>query len=219
MSGTRLRLAPIVLEAFFVVLGVSLALAGSEWRARMADRDRAEHARVSILEEIRGNRDAVAASRAYHAGLMDSLSTRMAPGSVPPSMNVFREGFIRPTTALSTAWDAARATGAITNMDYEDVLVFSKLYAMQARYERSALEAGTVLYSEIMDVGVPGVAANYRNLSYIISGFWYLEGALLDEYDRTLAHFDPSGAIPSGADSSDVVPEVPPQEGSRQPDE
>ena len=95
----------------------------------------------------------------------------MPPGSAPPSPALFREGFIRPTTALTTAWDAASATGAISSMDYEEVPTFSKLYAMQSRNERSALEVGTVLYGEVMEGGVPGVVANYRNLMYLIGGF------------------------------------------------
>jgi hypothetical protein len=71
-------------------------------------------------------------------------------------------------------------------MDYDEVLAFSKLYAMQRRYERSAAEAGSVIYAEIMERGVPGVAANHRNLAYIIGAFYYLEEGLMGEYDRVL---------------------------------
>jgi hypothetical protein len=71
-------------------------------------------------------------------------------------------------------------------MDYGEVLAFSKLYAMQRRYDRSATEAGSVIYTAIMERGVPGVAANHRNLAYIIGAFYFLETELLDEYDRVL---------------------------------
>ena len=183
---SRFRLAPILLEASFVVLGVFLALVANEWRSDANARERATHARASIVEEIETNRAATAASHAYHGRLLDSLRTYFPPDHPPPSPTLFSRGFIRPITLLNTAWEAANATDAVGHMDYDEVLAFSKLYAMQRRYERSATEAGSVIYSEIMARGVPGVAANHRNLAYLIGAFYYLEEGLLEAYDEAL---------------------------------
>lgn len=202
MAERRIHLPSILLEAFFVVLGVSLALSGNEWRNRVNDQNRADRARMSIIDEVRSNREATLTSRAYHGQLLDSLRHYRAPESPPPSMELFRQGFFKPTTALTTAWDAASATDAISHMDYEDVLTFSKLYAFQSRYERTALEAGTVLYGKIMEDGLAGVTANHRNLSYIIGSFYYLENGLVEEYDRVLSEL---GEAP--ADSLSGEPE------------
>lgn len=182
----RFRLAPILLEAFFVVLGVFLALAANAWREDASARERAEHARFSIVEEIEVNRAATVSVLAYHQRLLDSLRLYAPAGHPPPSPVLFDRGFLRPTTLLSTAWEAASATDAVNHMDYQEVLAFSQLYAMQRRYERSALEAGSVLYGEIMARGTHGVAANHRNLSHIIMAFSYLERELLAAYDETM---------------------------------
>ena len=187
MPAPSFRLAPILLEAGFVVLGVFLALVANEWRADANAREHAEAARASIVEELETNRAAVAASAAYHEALVDSLGARMAPGSRAPSAALFSDGFVRPATVLTTAWDAANATDALGHMDYDDVLAFSRLYAMQERYATTAANTGSVIFGEIMARGVPGIAANYRNLIYLIGSFLYLERALLEEYGAVLA--------------------------------
>lgn len=187
MPDRPFRLAPILLEAFFVVLGVSLALLGNEWRMSANARAHAADARTSIVEEVRANRAAAQHSYGYHSGLLDSLRTYFPAGRLPPLPTLFSEGFVRPITLLTTAWEAANATDAVSHMDYGEVLTFSTLYAMQRRYVQSATEAGSVIYGEIMEHGIPGVAANHRNLAYLIGAFYYLERELIVEYDRVLA--------------------------------
>lgn len=197
MADRRIHLTPILLEAFFVVLGVSLALLGNEWRTNANARAHAAHARQTIVEEARTNRATTRHSYEYHGRLLDSLRVYFPPEHGAPSPGLFSEGFFHPATALTTAWDAANATDAVSHLDYEEVLAFSKLYAMQERYERTAMNAGSVIYAEIMRGGVPGVTANYRNLSYLIGAFYYLERELLAEYDRvleTIGEVDPDSS-------------------------
>ena len=183
---SRLRLSPVLLEASFVVLGVFLALVANEWRSEANARERAERAREGIVEEIGTNRATAAESYAYRERLLDTLRAYFPPDSPPPSPALFQQGFVRPITLLSTAWEAANATDAVSHMDYDEVLVLSVVYAQQRRYEQAAQEVGTVLFGEIMEKGVPGVAANYRNLAYLIGAFYYQEGELVAAYDRVL---------------------------------
>ncbi len=194
MPAPRIRLAPILLEAGFVVLGVFLALVANEWRANANARAHAASARATIVEEVRSNREALAESRDYHERIFDSLRVRMPPGSPAPTPELFSEGFIRPATTLRTAWDAASTTGALSHLDYDDVLAFSKLYALLGHYEQANDKAGAVIFGEIMERGVPGVAANYRNLIYLIGSMLYLERGLIAAYDSVLA---PTDRIPS----------------------
>lgn len=182
------RFAPILLEASFVVLGVFLALVANEWRADANAREQAASARATIIEEIRTNREAVRHIRDYHAHLLDTL--RSFPSRTPPSPRVFSRGFASAATTLSTAWDAANATDAVSHMDYEDVLAFSELYALQQRYERTAEEVGSVIFGAIFERGSDGVAENYRNLSHINGALLYLEYGLLAAYDSVLTRLD-----------------------------
>lgn len=185
-DAPRFRIGPILLEAFFVVLGVSLALAGSEWRSGANARAHARDARAMIVEELEANAAELERSRAYHGALLDTLGTLARQPDAEVSPALFREGFVRPARLLSTAWDAARATDALAEMPYDDVLDFSRLYAQQARYERTALETAGVLYRDLMDYGASGVAARFRNLLSIISAMHYTEASLTETYRDVL---------------------------------
>ena len=190
MTDRRIHLAPILLEAGFVVLGVFLALVANEWRSDVNDREQAALARTGIIEEIRTNREAVREMQRYHTHLVDTLRTfpREGPG---PSPRVFARGFANAATTLSTAWDAANATGAVGHMDFDDVLAFSALYPQQRRYEHVTKEIGSVLFAEIFARGSFGVAERYRNLSDINGSLLYLEHGLVAAYDSVLVRLDP----------------------------
>ncbi|MEM8558537.1 MAG: hypothetical protein AAGG50_12005 [Bacteroidota bacterium] len=183
-DSKRLRLASILFEAGFVVLGVFLALVANEWRSDVKARQHAEVARAGIIEEIRTNRAAVEEMRDYHRVLIDSLRTRPPDG--PPPFHLYQRGFANAATTLSTAWDAANATDAVSFMDFDDVLAFSALYAQQDRYERTTLEIGAVIFGELFETGSAGVARNVRSLADINGSLYYQELGLLAAYDRTL---------------------------------
>lgn len=176
----------LALETFAVLLGVSIALFASDWQAEASLREQALAAHRSILDELRANRDEVRHSRDYHAGLLTALQPRLPPGAEPPGLDLFREGFIRPARPFTTAWDAATTTGALTGFDYEEVLTLSRLYARQVEYAATTREAGRLIYAQLLERGTFGVAAGYRNLFSLIGAQYYLEQALVTEYDHVL---------------------------------
>jgi hypothetical protein len=138
------------------------------------------------MEELRVNATVLERSHAYHASRIDSLRTLLQPGSGPVTPDVFPQGFVRPATLMSTAWDAARATDALDEMPYEDVLAFSNVYAQQARYEMSAREMGGVLYRDLMDYGATGIASRAGNLLSLIHALYYTEQQLQATYSEVL---------------------------------
>lgn len=192
----RSTLYDLFLEAFAVVLGVSVALAVGAWQERRAEAARAEQARQSLVEEVRANRALVEASRAYHAGVLDSLQGYVRRAATPPP-HLFAQGFVHPAQLFTTAWMAAAATDALSLLDYADVLALSRLYAAQQRYHESAQHAGTVIYGALYESGPFGIAQNYRHLMPLIQSSMYLEMGLLREYDAALAALGQDGAAPS----------------------
>jgi hypothetical protein len=199
---------PIFLEAFFVVLGVVLALAANEWRQSMVDRRAATTALETIRQELATNRAAVLRSLRYHLYLSDTLSalrrqatTSSTESSALPDVRLFREGFVRPATLLSTAWQAAAATEAVRNIDHEDVLVLAGIYKQQRRYATQSEQIGALIYGEIFARGTSGMIRNFANLTSIIGAFWYRECDLLLAYDRALAEL-------RGAAAAADVPET-----------
>jgi hypothetical protein len=184
---------PILLEAFFIMLGVVLALAADEWRQDRAERRQARAALASIRTEMATNREGIERSVRYHLHLADTLSRLLqrtatqAPGTPPPypDRRVFSRGFIGPASMLETAWDAANATDALTHMAYDDVLALGHLYEQQRDYEAQAQQVGALLYTRMFNEGFDAVLRNYGNLHTIISTIWYRECQLLVNYTDT----------------------------------
>lgn len=172
-------------EAFFVVLGVLLALAANEWRE---DRRAAAHAATalsSIVDELRTNRDAVASSLDYHRTLAGKLREHRAAGSTP-DIRTFGRGFVHPASVLRTAWSTAGATNAFEELDYDIVLALSQIYATQGAYENQAQSIGQLVYQQIMEGGTEALLARHRQLGEIITTFLWREQTLLGHYDQVL---------------------------------
>ena len=191
---------PILLEAFFVVLGVIVALAANEGRQALADRRSAATALQSIREELETNRQSVLRSLQYHLHLSDTLGvihrqTRARGDSVSlPSVRIFSQGFVHPAQLLNTAWETAAATDAVRHMAHDDVLVLAGVYEQQRRYATQSEQIGALIYGEIFARGMSGVIRNYANLSSIIAAFWFRECEMLDGYDRALAELGGNAA-------------------------
>ncbi|HEX9795109.1 MAG TPA: hypothetical protein VGC54_14090 [Planctomycetota bacterium] len=181
-------LAGAALEAFFVVLGVVLALLANEWRLDVAANRRADRALDSITQELRTNREHVQASLAYHQGILQQLAElRAADGEA--TLATFAQGFVKPAQVLSTAWDAAQATGVVDAMDFALVLAISQVYADQEQYLVQAREVGGVVYEYLVTEGLEGMVGNWRNLGTLMNTFQYREAQFLPRYDAVLADF------------------------------
>lgn len=199
MPDRSIRLIPILLEAFFVVLGVFLALAANEWREDRNARERADIAAASIVEELAANHTLVQQSVAHHRAALDTLYRYYPTGGPPLPREAFQRGLFRPAPLLSTAWDAARAAGVVSHMDYDDVLRYARLYAMQEAYQAQSERIGNLMYEEMMDVGFDGLAQNYRNFTSVLTGFSYFERTLGGAYSGALAAPDSSASERSAA--------------------
>jgi hypothetical protein len=203
----------ILLEAFFVVLGVVLALAANEWRRDYSDRQGAALALAGIREELLANHASVLASEEYHRMLQDSLvalQQRSQNGNPDPDPlaaggRIFSGGFTRPASLLHTAWDAAGAADAVRHMSYGDVLLIARVYEEQQEYRQQANQIGQLIYSQLFTEGFQGVVRNRNNLSTLIATFWYRECQLLHRYSEVLPQLSTGPANTAGM--ADTVPE------------
>lgn len=173
-------------EAVFVVLGVVLALGANEWREARAQRQQAQTALAEIIAEVDANQEAVEQSLRYHRALIDTLRVYQASSTEPPPVRLFSRGFVFPAQVYRTAWTSASETGALSHMDYADVLRFSKVYAQQDVYAAQAQSLGQIVYQEIYRGGSRSIAANYRNLTDIIGTFAFRERELVETYEHIL---------------------------------
>ena len=207
-KSPRIRLLPLLLEAFFVVLGVALAFAVNEWREHRNQTQHASMALETIRSELAVNQEAIEDVLTYHLQLADtlhSLTNRNAQSEAPiyPDIRLFTKGYVAPATLRSTAWEAANATDAVTYMDYNDVLLLSGIYAQQHRYEYQAQQSGQLIYTKLFNEGHVGMQRNFANLNTIITAFWYEECVLLNQYQQAKTQLM-QGQEPA----SDVMPDA-----------
>lgn len=71
-------------------------------------------------------------------------------------------------------------------MDYNNVLLISRIYEKQKKYEKQADSVGPIIYGEIYSNGVSGITKNYLSLMNIIYIFIFKEIDLIERYDKTL---------------------------------
>jgi len=182
--STSFSLRQAFFEAFFVLLGVGSALMATAWWQGRQQAEQISVTLAAIEAELRTNIESAEASRAYHQEKLTML--RSWSKDEAPEPHDFPQGFIRSAQVLRAAWEAARESGTLTNLDYQLLLTLSKTYAAQERYEDQARMAGELIYAALLDRGMPGLLAGYRNLAAIIGTFAYREAQLIERYEETL---------------------------------
>ena len=200
----RIQWRPILLEAFFVVFGVVLALGANEWRQHRQLIDQAAYAQATIIDELVANRAVVEDAAMYHLTLVDSLRAyayqSRGGAAARPSPQLFARGFVDPASVLETAWTSANATGAVQAMDYDAVLAFAGIYEAQRAYRRQSDSVGELIYARLFEAGYGGVFGELGNLASVISTFAYRECELIERYNVLLAERDahPAEPLPPG---------------------
>jgi hypothetical protein len=150
------RVPPVVRDVLLVVLGAALALAVDEWRDARQRAGRVSAALAGIRDELRGNARRIEAARARHRRVADTLGTLLARGT-RPTPQVYLNPMFSPALVTSTAWQAARETGALADMPLPTVLRLAPAYEAQERY-RALGEALVVgIMHDVRRDGMDGV--------------------------------------------------------------
>lgn len=125
------------IEVFSIVLGVLLALGVNEWRESRAEDELADRALAQIRSEAERNDRVVEDRYPYHAAALDSLQSYVVdldPGLGVEDVSRARLGFPRGgqfAPLFSSAYEAARSSGALAHVDFETLSLLSSIYEMQ----------------------------------------------------------------------------------------
>lgn len=126
-----------LVESFFVVGSILLALAVDSWAE---NRDFAELADQSLgifEQEIVRNRAALDEVSPFHTGIRDLLEQMLNGSEVQAELRNVMEGLETPVL-LNTAWETALATGALTHIDVQIVSALSLTYSIQERFAQES---------------------------------------------------------------------------------
>ena len=136
-AHSRRSLGRLLLEVFFIVLGVMVALAGNEWRENRALDKRTDAALENIRLEILRNQQTLQQRLPYHEALRDSLDSYLPEirNTSFPNVSERRLGMQRGLYFLlvyDAAWQTALTSQVLSNVDYEMLTVLSTIYQVQA---------------------------------------------------------------------------------------
>lgn len=136
MSRIRRSLPRVLLESFFIVLSIVIALAVDEWRDHRARGARAAEARALFVNEIESN-DALLRREdflPYHKRLQAEYKQLAADGSLEPG-SLFERG-IHPVPLREAAWSSFSAGATLVDFAPAEVLLLSDIYRAQEDLER-----------------------------------------------------------------------------------
>jgi hypothetical protein len=119
-----------LVESVFVVGSILLALAVDEWSENRDFTELADQSLGIFEQEILQNRNRVEDGLPYHQGIRDLLGQMLLTPPPIVDLRSIMEGLEAPVL-LSTAWETALATGALTHMDFEVVRALSLTYSIQ----------------------------------------------------------------------------------------
>ncbi len=182
----KLNLRSAFFEAVFVVFGVVLALAANEWRQEVKAQELAKSALESMKVELQTNLDLVIASRNYHQSQAEKLQGMIAQKQ-SPSMRDFPKGFIHPAWVTDTAWEVAKATGVLSDLEYQRILDLSSTYDRLDHYVKQGEAVGQQIYRIMLDEGPDSILAKPANLVTILYTFLYREMQLQEDLQALLA--------------------------------
>jgi hypothetical protein len=184
-------------DILLLVVGAALALAVEEWRDARAERRRVAAALVSIRAELLDNQGRVERARAHHLQMADTLSGYRARRELPPE-RVYFGGVLRPALPLSTAWQTARETGALSGLPYSVVLAVAPVYEAQARYRALGDALTHAIMVDLQRRGVePVFRDDFANFITVERDFAQREQILASDYSRTIAQLDSARGVRS----------------------
>lgn len=189
MNNLRATLRSAFFEAAFVVFGVVLALAANEWRQDVKAGEKADAALGDIIAEVEMNLALIKESEAYHESCVALLAQKIGAGETPVPRD-FPQGFVKPAFVTDTAWEVAKTTGVIADMDYHTVLALSAIYDRLGHYNRQSDMIGGVIYRAIFEEGTQGIVSRPANLMTVIYTFIYREKQAGAQLEAALAELN-----------------------------
>lgn len=119
-----------------IVMSILAALGVRAWQDGRAVTQLISRSLDSFQNEIAQNRSRIDDLYRYHAGLQSLLSetnVHVQSESMQDIHDILDS--LQSSVLLTSAWDTALATGALSEMEYETVFVLSLTYSYQQRFQ------------------------------------------------------------------------------------
>lgn len=133
---SRIWFSRTLFESALIVISILLALAVAELQQDRELERLVARSLASFEYEISQNRNRIDDIYPFHLGLhsvLTELEAKEGSGSAEEFRNILDS--FQSAVLLTSAWETALATGALTHMDYEIVSALSLTYGIQNRFQ------------------------------------------------------------------------------------
>ena len=193
-----------LVESVFVVASILLALAVDEWAENRDFAQLADQSLGIFEQEIAQNRNRIEDGLPYHGGIRDLLGQmRLTPPPVVDLRSIM-EGF-EPPVLLSTAWETALATGALTHMDFEVVRALSLTYSIQEGFT-SRSRSDRPRFGSMEGLSEAGVAEQVEDAYDYVAAITRDEAELLTVFNQALELIGAHRSGPRATPADDAAP-------------
>jgi hypothetical protein len=132
----------------------------------------------------------IAAAQAKHLRIVDTLEAYARRRALPPR-EIYLYGMFNPAAVSGFAWQAARETGALSDMPLATVLGLARVYELQERYRALGQALNVGIMDDVRRDGMDVVLRDrFTQFIPLATDFANREGNLLEHYRRALASLD-----------------------------
>ena len=186
---SRLPVQKLLIEVFSIVLAVLLALGMNQWRETLANRALAQTALANIELELRSNQDLLVLLNENNRSVTASIHNEDVETESSAA-------FVPGLQLQEIAWNALLSTGVSSYVDYDTVLMLSKLYSVQEVYKELGTQIVQAELNSAAYAAAAGTTIDEQQKLEQFAGFLELlvaiEIELLQTYEITLVELDDS---------------------------
>lgn len=187
----------LIIEVLTIVFAVMIAFLAEDWRESRKTQHSVQLSVEAIKKELQTGLVSLKDAHEFQnvtRGMLSDFRKANKENPKPDYQQLYislysrKGGMWKPAQLHQAAWKTAEASGILKNMDYDTVLMLSKVYGTVGEYLaniRSFAEVQTLI--GFQDVSsqqfINGFAANLNNI-------WWLEKRLIKAYEEALQHLD-----------------------------
>jgi hypothetical protein len=192
-------LARVLLESFFIMLSILLALAVDNWSENRRHQRLAQQSLQIFERELRQNLALVEDVAPYHSGLRSVVAEAIANPAEAADMRSIVEG-LKPILLRNTAWETALASGALTHIDVETISKLSLTYSQQEGFRQQTI-------ASLPRFAIGSETTPEEQARHVRDVYTYLNDVVAREQDLQVYYKQALGVIRAGLRDTTLAPD------------
>ncbi|WP_286262051.1 hypothetical protein [Thalassotalea atypica] len=143
------RVPDILLESFFIVVALLLALALDQWRDEQKGLELAKNAKSAIYAELTDNKQKLDDKIIAHEKILEAINSYIKKVDEKESNANELEFEYTMVLISSSAWNSAKMTQVVQSFSFKEITSFSQMYQMQDLY----LSNQDKIIDKVMEMG------------------------------------------------------------------